>query len=232
MSRQKEMEPEGGDTPSKDPLSGDLKTSRQIVEERMRRMKADAQERAPEPPPKQAGEPPAPQTPQPAAPASAPGAPPAPAPESAALQALRDRLAHALADYDNLQKRVSRERAELRQGIVVHLARDLLPVLDGFDRALGSVPPGAEALGAEALAEGMRRVQAQLRRAVEAHGVLAIETSGEPFDPTLHESVAQESRDGVEAGRILEILERGYRIGDLVLRPAKVRVSAPPPAGV
>ncbi|MBI4230178.1 MAG: nucleotide exchange factor GrpE [Planctomycetes bacterium] len=203
---------ETGERPNPQPAvpGGELKTRSQIVEERLRRMKE-------EPPAPAATEPP------PAA------AAPAPPPESDAMQALRDRLAYALADYDNLQKRISRERADLRQGIVVHLARDLLPVLDGFDRALGSVPPGEEGL-----AEGMRRVQAQLRRAVESHGIQAIEASGAsagepggaPFDPALHESVAQEVRAGVEPGRVLEVIERGYRIGDIVLRPAKVRVSA------
>ena len=131
------------------------------------------------------------------------------------------------ADFENFRKRMSRDVAAAEQRGVAKVVRELLPALDNLERALGAAEaPGAGGHGTEHhLAEGIRLVQAELSAAIARIGVEAYSPEGEPFDPTVHEAVAQHPVDGAESGTVVEVLQKGYRSGDLILRPARVVVA-------
>lgn len=126
----------------------------------------------------------------------------------------------ALADFDNYRRRVEREReSEARRG-KRDIILSLLEVLDGFDRALKHVgdAPKSVSTGVEAL-------HRKLLSLLEAQGVTPFRTVGERFDPRLHEAIGSLDSDGSEPGRVAEEVQRGYRWGDELLRPARVLVS-------
>ena len=154
---------------------------------------------------------------------------PAPDPEAqlaklrAALEAatqraddLLDQLRRARADYENLQKRTARELDEVRETANEFLLAALLPVLDDFDHALAAIPEGGDA--------GVRLLHANLRRALEAAGLEAIDPAGKPFDPFEHEVVAHVSDEALSDGAVREVVQKGYRYRRRLLRPAKVVV--------
>jgi molecular chaperone GrpE len=105
------------------------------------------------------------------------------------------------------------------------VVRELLPALDNLERALAaaeSQPAGNE----HHLAEGIRLVQAELVAAMGRIGVEGYSPKGERFDPNVHEAMAQQPVDGAESGTIVEVFQSGYRIGEDVIRPARVVVAA------
>jgi len=136
----------------------------------------------------------------------------APAPDDSYL-----RLA---ADFDNYRKRVAREYAELSARANERLLNELLPVLDDLERALEAASAHEEAQ----LEEGVELVHRSLAALLERHGLTPIETEG-AFDPHVHEALAAQPAEGAEAGSVLQVLQKGYRLGDRVLRPARVIVS-------
>lgn len=139
---------------------------------------------------------------------------------------LRDRLLRTAAEFDNYRKRTERERRELAEFAAADLARDLLPVLDDLDRALGAAGDVGDADPRFAsFSEGVRLVQRQFVDVLQRRGVQPIETVGHPFDPTWHEALATEPADGRPDGEITSEIRRGYRIGQRLLRPALVRVA-------
>lgn len=125
------------------------------------------------------------------------------------------------ADFDNYRKRAAREAGLAQERGVAKLAKELLPAIDNLDRAL-------QAAGEEQspLAEGIRFVHSDLLSALARVGVEPFSPNGEPFDPQLHEAVAQQPVDGVESGTVAEVFQQGFRLGDSVLRPARVLVAA------
>ena len=129
------------------------------------------------------------------------------------------------ADFENFRKRMSRDVSAAEQRGVAKVVRELLPALDNLERALGAAeaPPGE---AEHHLAEGIRLVQAELSAAITRIGVEAYSPKGEPFDPTVHEAVAQHPVDGAESGTVVEVLQKGYRSGESVIRPARVIVAA------
>jgi molecular chaperone GrpE len=137
---------------------------------------------------------------------------PAPAPDDSYL-----RLA---ADFDNYRKRVAREQAELTRRANERLLNELLPVLDDLERALEAAAEHEEAK----LEEGVRLVHRSLLGLVERHGLSEIDTDG-AFDPHVHEALLSQPGEGAEEGSVLQVLQKGYRLGDKVLRPARVIVA-------
>ncbi len=137
---------------------------------------------------------------------------PAPAPDDSYL-----RLA---ADFDNYRKRVAREQVELTRRANERLLDELLPVLDDLERALEAAAEHEEAK----LEEGVRLVHRSLLGLVERHGLSEIETEG-AFDPHVHEALLAQPGEGAEQGAVLQVLQKGYRLGDKVLRPARVIVA-------
>jgi len=127
------------------------------------------------------------------------------------------------ADFDNFRKRMQRDVAAAEARGIGKLARELLPAIDNLERALGA----AEAPGQEHhLAEGIRLVQAELAAALARIGIEGYSPRGEPFDPSVHEAMAQHPVEGATSGTVVEVYQQGYRLNDTVLRPARVVVAA------
>ena len=135
-----------------------------------------------------------------------------PAPDDAYL-----RLA---ADFDNYRKRVAREHAELTARANERLVNELLPVLDDLERALEAAAEHEEAK----LEEGVQLVHRSLASLLERQGLTEIGTEG-AFDPHVHEALLAQPAEGAEEGSVLQVLQKGYRLGDKVLRPARVIVA-------
>jgi molecular chaperone GrpE len=132
-----------------------------------------------------------------------------------------DLLQRVQADFENYRKRAARDQERLVAHAHERVVRELLPVLDDLERALEAAERHEEA----ALVDGVRLVEQSLRAALEREGLVEIETDGS-FDPHVHEAMLAQERDGVEAGSVLEVVQRGYRLGDKVVRPARVIVAA------
>lgn len=168
---------------------------------------------------------------------SSPG-PAAPEPRIAALEQekaqLEERFLRLQADFDNFRKRTLREKQEALSYGHELVVKDLLPVVDNLDRAIehASASSGADF---EGMLQGVELVRRELLGVLAKHGVSPIEAEGEVFDPNLHEALAQMEDDEVPAGRIGRMLQKGYRLRDRLLRPARVMVSKgparPPAAG-
>ena len=130
------------------------------------------------------------------------------------------------ADFENYRKRAARDAAAAQERGVVKLARELLPAVDDLDRALAAAQTASDGdNGAEMLASGIKLVHAGVLAALARVGIECYSPGGEPFDPERHEAVAQQPVEGTEAGTIVEVYQRGYRLGDSVLRPAMVVVA-------
>mgnify|MGYP000514369822 CR=1 FL=1 len=134
-----------------------------------------------------------------------------------------DQWRRTAAEFANYKKRVEREYAEATKYCNAALIARLLPVLDDLDRAFSNLP---EELKGSPWIEGMMLVQRKFHSIIEQEGVQEIETEGQIFDPNLHEAVTHEPSDTVPEGHVLGEVEKGYRLNDRILRPAKVRVSA------
>jgi molecular chaperone GrpE len=124
------------------------------------------------------------------------------------------------ADFDNYRKRVAREYAELTQRANERLLNELLPVLDDLERALEAAAEHEEAK----LEEGVQLVHRSLAALLERQGLTEIDTEG-VFDPHVHEALLSQPGEGAEEGSVLQVLQKGYRLGDKVLRPARVIVA-------
>jgi len=128
------------------------------------------------------------------------------------------------ADFENFRKRMARDvRAAEARGMS-RLARELLPALDNLDRAIAAVE-ASDGEDEHHLTKGIRLVQSELASALARTGIEAYAVKGERFDPVHHEAVAQAPVQGAEPGSIVEVLQSGYRLGELVLRPARVIVA-------
>jgi molecular chaperone GrpE len=137
-------------------------------------------------------------------------------------QTHRDNLSRALADYQNLKRRVEIERNEMYQNAVGSAVKGFLEIGDDLERALKNRPtsdPG------KAWADGIELVYRKIINKLEAQGVKTIEAEGQMFDPHFHEAIGQVEDSRFESGQVAEILTPGYMIGDRVLRPAIVRVA-------
>lgn len=128
----------------------------------------------------------------------------------------------AQAEFANARKRLEKQRAEAYVNSTANLAARLLPVLDDFERALENVPP--EIAGSSWL-EGIGLVQRKLAAILESFNVTPIDAVGQPFDPNYHEALSQEASDELESGHVTRELQKGYKIGDRVLRPSLVYVA-------
>jgi molecular chaperone GrpE len=137
--------------------------------------------------------------------------------------ALEDRLLRLAADFDNYKKRAARERDEYVQHANERLVKELLPILDDLERALEAVAQHEEA----ALEDGVRLVHRSLAQLLERHGVTEIATEGR-FDPHVHEALLSQPSEADE-GSVIDVIQKGYRLGGRVVRPARVVVAAAPP---
>jgi molecular chaperone GrpE len=130
-----------------------------------------------------------------------------------------DNLKRVAADFENYRKRAARDQASLVTRAHERLVKELLPVLDDLERALQAAEEHEEAK----LEEGVDLVARSLREALAREGLVEIETDGR-FDPHVHEALLSQPSEE-EEGAVIEVLQKGYRLGDRVLRPARVVVS-------
>jgi molecular chaperone GrpE len=127
------------------------------------------------------------------------------------------------ADFENYRKRVARESALAAQRGVAKLVKELLPAIDNLDRALESAATD------DPLLDGVRLVRTELNAALARVGVESFSPSGETFDPSVHEAMAtvpQPPEGGATSGTVVEVYQPGYRLGESVIRPARVVVAA------
>ena len=126
------------------------------------------------------------------------------------------------ADFDNYRKRVSKDTADALQRGKLDVARQLIPVIDNLERAMAA---GDGASDPAALAKGVSLVHGELREALTRVGLTAFDPAGDRFDPAWHEAISTRAEQGSKPGTVLETLEPGYRLGEQLLRPARVVVS-------
>ena len=137
----------------------------------------------------------------------------------AALAEEKDRYLRLLAEYDNFKKRTAKEKDELYFAARADVIKKLLPVFDNFDRA-GTVSDP------EQFKAGVDMIITQFFQILEGMEIREIAKVGEEFDPVFHEAVFREEKEGVPENQITEVLQKGYAIGDKVIRHAMVKVSA------
>jgi molecular chaperone GrpE len=152
--------------------------------------------------------------------------------EIAALRAeaegQKDRALRALAEVENVRKRLERERDEARTYSVTRFARDFLTVADNLSRALAAIPADARGKADDwlkAVLDGIEATERELQAALARHGVKPIAAEGQRFDPHLHQAIAEVPAKGAEPGSVVNVVQPGYTIGERLLRPAMVTVA-------
>lgn len=150
-------------------------------------------------------------------------------------KSLQERLLRVSADFENFKKRQAREKDDAVRFANERLLKEVLPVLDNADRALDAVTRSADESGddgVKALADGVAMVFKQLTDTFGRFGVEGFTALGKPFDPALHEAVAQRDDDTVPSGTVIEEYQKGYLLHGRLVRPSMVVVSSGgPPAG-
>jgi molecular chaperone GrpE len=146
--------------------------------------------------------------------------------QTADLQKERDEfralLQRTQADFENYQKRTLREHQQELRYAHGKLARDLVPLLDNFERAVAAAQKAGET---GPLVQGVAMIQGQFIDMLRRHGITPIEAVGQPFDPNTHHAVMQQPSEEVPPSTVLQVVEQGFMIHDRVLRPASVVVS-------
>lgn len=138
--------------------------------------------------------------------------------------ALYERLLRTAAEFDNYRKRMERERRELAEYAAADVLAELLPIVDNFERALRA-PVGTDV---EAFRRGVELIHKQMLDLLRKRGVTPIEALGADFDPNYHQAVIHEASDTHREGEVMQELQRGYMLGDRLLRPAMVKVAKRP----
>ncbi len=128
----------------------------------------------------------------------------------------------ARAEFANYKKRVEREMKDSHSNAAASVLKDILPVIDDFERATSSVPAN---LKDEAWVGGVNMILRKLNKVLDDYNVTIIDPTGQPFDPTRHEAIGMDDSDTVESGHVTVTMLKGYVLGDRVLRPALVRVA-------
>ncbi len=134
-------------------------------------------------------------------------------------RALKDRILRTMADYENYRKRADREKQDYFKYALSDMIRDLLPILDNFDRALDHAEEGDD------FHKGVLLIYKQLNDILKRHGVTQIDEANVRFDPNIHEAVVREENNSVPSQTVVAVLQKGYFIHDRVLRPAMVKVA-------
>jgi molecular chaperone GrpE len=158
---------------------------------------------------------------------------PSPAERLAALEAekaeIKDRMLRIAAEFDNYKKRTRKEMGEHEVKARESVLREFLEIADNLERAVASWKEG-EQKDAKSIQDGVDLVLRLFKSKLERHSVTAIEAKGQPFDPRVHDAISQAPSADVPPGTVLHELQKGYRVGDRLLRPAMVVVAKAPPA--
>ena len=136
------------------------------------------------------------------------------------LAELEDRYLRLQADYSNFRRRSGEEKQQMHLLGMEKLALDILPILDNFERALAT-----DDVKDEKFYEGMQMIADQFRDELAKNDIVEIDALNAPFDPNLHHAVMTEEKEGVEADVVIDVLQKGYKLKDRVIRPAMVKVS-------
>lgn len=142
------------------------------------------------------------------------------------IKNLKDKYLRALADQDNLRKRVEKEKSELFNYGLTNFMKELLPIVDALESALTEAEKSSN--NSDAMVEGIKLTLSKFHSTLKKHGVKEIEALKKPFDPSLHEAIARTERDDVEPMTIVEEIEKGYILKGRILRPSKVVVAVGP----
>ena len=162
-------------------------------------------------------------------------APPTPSPEErvAALEVekaeLKDRMLRIAAEFENYKKRTRKEMSEHEAKTREAVLRDFLDIADNLQRAITSWTEGGEK-DVKSVQDGVELVLRLFKSKLERYSVTAIEAKGQPFDPRLHDAISQAPSSEAPPGTVLHELQKGYRVGERLLRPATVVVAVAPPA--
>ncbi len=141
------------------------------------------------------------------------------------LEQMKDRALRAQAELENYRKRVARQREQEQRYAELPLIRDLLPVFDDVHRAIAAAE-GAE--GTEGLLQGFKLVAEKLEQVLQRHHCTRIEAEGKPFDPNIHEAIAQVPTAECPPNTVVQVAQVGFRLHDRVVRPSQVVVSTAP----
>jgi len=133
--------------------------------------------------------------------------------------ALQDRLLRTAAEFDNYRKRMDHDRRDLADHAAGEAIKDLLPIIDNLERALQASAQD------DPLRKGVELIHKQMLEMLRKRGVTPIEALGADFDPNVHEAVTHEESDQHREGEVMEELQRGYKVGERLLRPAMVKVA-------
>jgi len=144
---------------------------------------------------------------------------------NAKIAELEDKFLRANADFDNMKRRMDKEKMQAISYAHEVFARDLLPVIDSLEMAIlsGSNAEIESATLLEKVKEGLNLTVEQFRKAFEKHGIELVDINGE-FDPTIHEAVMQLESEEKNKGEILQVFQKGYKIKERILRPAMVSI--------
>ena len=142
------------------------------------------------------------------------------------IASLKDQLLRTRAEFDNIRKRLTREKEESLRYANQAILSDLLPLLDHLELGLQAATTTTDPASVVA---GVKLIQSQFDRFLTDHGVTPIEALGKPFDPHWHEALSQEPAPGKPEGLVLHQRRRGYKIGDRLLRPTSVVTVGPSP---
>jgi molecular chaperone GrpE len=147
--------------------------------------------------------------------------------KSAELSAKQDQYLRAVAETENVRRRLEKEKEDTAKYAITKFAKDILSIGDNFQRAIAAVPKDAVETdpALKTLLDGVVLAERDYKTALERHGVRAIDPKGQPFDPHNHQAVMEQENAGVPAGTVLQVYQVGYLIDDRNLRPAMVVVS-------
>ena len=137
-----------------------------------------------------------------------------------------DKWMRAVAETDNVRKRSRKEVNDARRFAQAETLRSFLDVYDNFERALQSMPATDDENKAGGLREGVELIFQKFQGALKDRGAILIDVVDCEFDPNVHEAVGQLPREGVEPGMVIEVAQQGFKLGEMVLRPARVIVSS------
>jgi molecular chaperone GrpE len=143
---------------------------------------------------------------------------------------LHDRLLRLRADFDNFRKRTLKEKEEAFRYGHQNIVKDLLPTVDNLERAIEHAR-GSQTGDLEGLLQGVELVLRELLGVLEQYGLAAIEAEGQTFDPAVHEAMTQQLHESAPANTVMQVFQKGYRLRDRLLRPARVVVSGGPGEG-
>jgi len=144
----------------------------------------------------------------------------------AELQDMKDKYFRALAEIENTRKRLTREKLESQSYAIQNVIADFLQPLDHFEKALTAAENASSDV--KHWAVGFEMILQQMKQVLGDHGVVGFDSLNQPFDPHFHEAIETEETSSVAPGIVLQEVVRGYKIGNRVIRPAKVKVSTAP----